>query len=242
MIHISELRDRFLYLLFSFILTFLIGYFKPFTLMYIVSRPLLLISDKSSNFNFIFTEIGEAFQVTIQSILLVSFFIWLPLLLYNIWSFLIPGCYHQERLKLNFYTISFLILFNSCIFNGYFFIIPLIWHFLLSFQIDLFPMSLIFQAKIKNYLEHIQFLLLPVSFFIGLLPLIYSNLIKSNIVKINKNNIKNIRKISIIISLLFASLISPPDIIYQSVFTLFFYFLVELFIFSFFIKNMFKKR
>jgi len=242
MTHINELRDRALYLLLSFILTFIVGYLKPLALMYTLARPLLLISDKCLNFNFIFTEIGEAFQVTIQSILLVSFYIWLPLMLYQIWSFVISGCYYKERLKANFHILSFFILFNLCTFLGYFFIIPLIWKFLLSFQINLFPMSLILQAKIKNYLEHIQLLLLPVSFFIGLLPLFYSSLIKSNSVKINKDNIKNIRKTFVIISLLFASLISPPDIIYQGVFTLFFYCLVEVFILSFFLQKIYKKK
>jgi sec-independent protein translocase protein TatC len=226
MIFLVEIKNRMFYWLFSFFCTFFIGYLTPIPLVYILSRPLLLLEVEHSLFDsvFIFTEIAEAFQITIWSVFLFSFYLSFPLLAYHLWLFIIPGCYYKERLYVNkifrffsFVLVSFF-LFSYCCF------LPLFWKFLLTFQIHAFPMSLILQAKMKTYIETINFIFFPVLFvFLFILIFFYLNR-EVFIFSVRYNIISHNRRSFLFFCLLLSSIFSPPDIVHQLIFAFVFLF------------------
>ena len=59
--HITEIKLRFIYFLFSFVLTLLISYLYKFELLYLITRPFLELQQK-----FIFVDLTEALYTIIR--------------------------------------------------------------------------------------------------------------------------------------------------------------------------------
>ena len=93
--HIMEVRLRSIYLVTSFLITFLMCYYYSLELIYLFVKPLL----KYQNI-FMFTDLTEALYTTITHCLLTTTFVILPFIVYQIWCFLIPSSFLCERNKL----------------------------------------------------------------------------------------------------------------------------------------------
>lgn len=96
MIHLIEIKIRSYYILLSFllILSSFILFFDSF--LYLLASPLL----NNSSFHLIYTDIMEAFVAQIELSLFGSFIIFLPYLMGQVWSFILPGLYKYEKDRL----------------------------------------------------------------------------------------------------------------------------------------------
>ena len=129
--HVKELKLRACYLGLSFLLTFFICYYYSFEILYLFVKPFLNYEK-----NFIFTDLTEAFYTTIQLNLVVSMYILVPFIIYNIWCFFIPSTFLEERQKYNFFfsAIVTLLVISACFI--FFLVLPELYKFLLNFEIN----------------------------------------------------------------------------------------------------------
>jgi sec-independent protein translocase protein TatC len=214
-LHFFEIKIRCLYLLFSFFLTFLLISFCFEDIFFLWVKPLL--NDKFSNIKpheFIFTEVTEAFETVLFFSIGISSLLLLPLIIYNIWAFIIPSCYTIERRTITKNCVFFIVFFSfsSCI--NYLFIIPHIWWFFLNFETNGTLFSIQYETRI---LSSIQFIFRTMWWItiIGQLPLIIYWAIILQWIKWEE--IKNKKHYFWIVSILFAALISPPEIWTQTI-------------------------
>ena len=162
----------------------------------------------------IFTALHEAFITYLKVAFFASLFISSPIFLTQVWKFIAPGLYKNEKRALLPYLIATPVLFIVGGFLVYYFIMPLAIKFFLSFETIASNQSLAIQleAKINEYLS----LIMRLIFAFGIsfqLPVVLSLLARVGI--INSAYLKKRRKYVVVIMFAAAAILTPPDPITQ---------------------------
>ena len=234
----NEIWLRILYLSFSLLLTFSVTYYYIENCLYLFSYPILktnfsLIENLDVNLSLhrlIYTSITEAFIINIKFAFIFSILINLFLLIYHFLSFLLPSLYTFEKKK---FLNIFIIIFSCTIFGyclNYFFLIPNIWFFLLSFETESVNtlLNIKMEAKMDEYFDFV----FTSFFYITLMFQIPSMIIFLKMKNIIDSTILiKYRKYLIIISLFIGAMLSPPDIFSQLLFAVPIFFLYEFSVF-----------
>ena len=161
--HLIELRKRLLTVTIVFLLLFFLCFIK-FTdnnqnfadLVYVFLQQPLADKIAQTGGRMIFTALHEGFFTQVKVAFFISMTIAFPILLIQLWKFIAPGLYKNEKMMFLPFLIATPILFflGGCM--VYYIVIPLAWDFFISFQISaLIDMD----SKIicKNVLEDIVF-------------------------------------------------------------------------------------
>ena len=160
---------------------------------------------------FILMNVEMAGQFTMH--LLVSFvagiIITFPYLLFEIWSFISPAMYRNEKkYSIVFFFFSFFLFVGGLLF-GYYVIIPFSINFLSAYAIS---------NAIENNIHFVSFIktittIVLTSGILFQLPLIIYFLTKFNF--ISSSQLKQYRRHAFVIILLIASILTPPDVFSQ---------------------------
>jgi len=204
--HLEELRWR---LVVSFIavgIGFVLSYGFKETIFEILMRPLISVMGEGDKM--IFTNLPEAFFTYLKVSLLSGIMLASPVLLYQIWMFIAPGLYTEERkLILPFVFLSTLFFVGGALF-GYFVVFPYGFQFFLSFateNIQAFP-------SMKEYLSFSSKLLLAFGIVFEL-PLFITLMARMGLV--TPTFLKQNRKYAILLFFVGAAIITPPDVVTQ---------------------------
>lgn len=204
----KEIKYLFIYITISITLTTILTYYYNYELLYLISKPLIDSNSIKNNnkFNFIFTDLFEAFQTYLFLSITSSFIINIPYILWNIWKFMIKGLYYTENkilIKITLWLAIYIITLN-CIF--YKILLPIILSFLLQFEtiIDYNPFDLQMQLKLKEYFKIFTKLIF-----------LYNFILLAPFILIFYRNIKWIyyKKYIYLITMIIISIITPPDIL-----------------------------
>ena len=213
--HLSELRSRliksFLFLIVSFLICY---YFSENIYSFLVKPYSTAVIEGGLDRRLIFTALHEAFLTYLKVAFFAAFFITSPIFLTQIWKFIAPGLYKDEKSAILPYLISTPILF---IFGGslvYYLIMPLAINFFLTFESVAsggnIPIQL--EAKVNEYLS----LIMRLIFAFGLsfqLPVVLSLLARIGV--IDSEYLKKRRKYVVVIIFAIAAILTPPDPITQ---------------------------
>ena len=213
--HLSELRSRliksFLFLISSFLICY---YFSENIYAFLVKPYSTAVIEGGLDRRLIFTALHEAFLTYLKVSFFAAFFVTSPFLLIQIWKFIAPGLYKDEKSAILPYLISTPILF---IFGGglvYYLIMPLAINFFLTFESVAsggnIPIQL--EAKVNEYLS----LIMRLIFAFGLsfqLPVVLSLLARIGV--IDSEYLKKRRKYVVVIIFAIAAIFTPPDPITQ---------------------------
>ena len=213
--HLIELRSRILKSMIFLIFTFVICYiFSDKIYNFLVDPYAQAVKGDGNNRRLIFTALHETFLTYLKLAFFSAFFFSCPLILIQIWKFIAPGLYKDEKLALLPFLIATPILF---LFGGmlvYYLIMPLAIDFFLSFETSSTNGSLPIQleAKVNEYLSLVMRLIL--AFCISFqLPVFLTLLAKVGF--IDSEYLKTRRKYVVIIIFSMAAILTPPDPITQ---------------------------
>ena len=213
--HLTELRSRlikaFIFLLFSFVVCYI---FSAEIYDFLVKPYSTAVIESNLDRRLIFTALHEAFITYLKVAFFASFFITSPIFLTQIWKFVAPGLYKNEKKALLPYLIATPVLF---IFGGllvYYLVMPLAIEFFLSFESvgNSGSIAIQLEAKVNEYLS----LIMRLIFAFGIsfqLPVILSLLARINV--IDSIYLKKRRKYVVVIIFAVAALLTPPDPITQ---------------------------
>ena len=160
---------------------------------------------------FILMNVEMAGQFTMH--LLVSFaagiIIVFPYLFFELWSFIAPAMYKNEKRFSIFFSVCSFLLFLFGIFFGYYVIVPFSINFLSSYAIS---------NVIENNIHFISFIktittIILTTGFLFQLPLVIYFLTKFNI--LNSDQLKQYRRHAFVVILVLASIVTPPDMFSQ---------------------------
>ena len=150
----------------------------------------------------------EVFILQIKVAAVLDILLCFPYMAYQIWQFVLPALYDNERKFIRSIVLSSASLFIFGVLFCLFFILPLIINFGLSFAND--------NLKAVLGISNIVSLSLWLSIIFGVMfqfPLITYSLIKSKIV--SYQSVKDKRPYVFVIILIIAAVLTPPDIVSQ---------------------------
>ena len=213
--HLTELRSRliksFLFLLLAFILCYI---FSEDIYKFLVKPYSDAVLENNLDRRLIFTALHEAFLTYLKVAFFASFFITSPIILTQIWKFVAPGLYKNEKKALLPYLIATPLLFILGGMLVYYLIMPLAIQFFLSFETqgDVGSIAIQLEAKVNEYLS----LIMRLIFAFGIsfqLPVILSLLARIGL--IDSVYLKKRRKYVVVIIFTIAAILTPPDPITQ---------------------------
>ena len=213
--HLIELRSRLLKSIIFLLITFIICYiFSDKIYNFLVDPYAQAVKDDGNNRRLIFTALHETFLTYLKLAFFAAFFFSCPLILMQIWKFVAPGLYKDEKLALLPFLIATPVLFLLGGMLVYYLIMPLAIKFFLSFETAAINGSLPIQleAKVNEYLSLVMRLILAFGISFQL-PVFLTLLAKVGF--ITSEYLKTRRKYVVIIIFSMAAILTPPDPITQ---------------------------
>ena len=213
--HFIELRSRLLNSLIFIFIVFVISYiFAEQIYNFLVEPYAKAVRDEQISRRLIFTALHETFITYIKVAFFAAIFLGSPVLLIQIYKFIAPGLYKNEKKAILPYLISTPILFLLGGLLVYFLVMPLAIKFFLSFESlgsnTSLPIQL--EAKVNEYLS----LVMRLIFAFGIsfqLPILLNLLARIGIV--NSDYLRTRRRYVIVIIFALAAILTPPDPITQ---------------------------
>jgi sec-independent protein translocase protein TatC len=215
--HLKELRQRAIFCVVFFVITFFLCYFLSDKIYQILLDPITEILKKTSNHKLIYTSPAEGFATFLKLSLYSSLFFSFPIFAAEFYLFLAPALYKKEKkiiLSVLFFS-PFLFLCGAIL--AYFFILPAAFEFFLSFENqglnDPLAIPIQLETRISDYLNFVMNLIFGfgVSFQ---LPILLLFLIKIGFLSVN--GLKHRRRYWIVMIFIVSAILTPPDVISQT--------------------------
>jgi sec-independent protein translocase protein TatC len=209
--HLTELRDRLLRAILAVLVVFICLFPFANDIYTFVSQPLRALLPPGTSM--IATEVASPFLTPFKLTLFTALFLAIPYVLYQAWGFIAPGMYrHEKRLAFPLLASSILLFYCGAAF-AYFVVFPLIFAFFTSVG----PEDIAIMTDINRYLDFV----LKLFFAFGIafeIPIAAVLMIWAGVT--TPEALARKRPYIIVGCFVFGMLLTPPDIISQSLLAL----------------------
>ena len=207
MTHLVEFRNRVLRSVLAVLIIFA-GLFSFSNEIYLyISEPIRAFLP--ANTSMIATEVASPFLTPFKLTLVLSVFAAMPFILYQTWAFLAPGLYKREKKIVLPLFFSSVFLFYAGMAFAYYVVFPLVFMFFTSIA----PDGISVMPDIRSYLDFV----LKLFFAFGLsfeIPI--AVVILSWMGAVEPNNLAKKRPYVFVLCFILGMLLTPPDIISQT--------------------------
>ncbi len=206
--HLVELRRRLLWSLAALVAAFFICFYYAKQIFAFLVQPLLAAGQG----RLIYTQLFEAFFVEVKVALFAAFMIAFPVIATQVWRFVAPGLYRNEKRAMLPFLFATPVLFTAGAASAYYGAVPIALKFLLSFQGNVGGVEQEAMPGVGNYLDFIMHFVLAfgVAF---LLPILIMLLERVGIVTLTQ--LRGARRYMIVAAFLIAAVFTPPDVVSQ---------------------------
>jgi len=204
--HLLELRTRLIRVLVCLGILSVAGIPFASQIYAFVASPLLDILPAGSSM--IATQVTSPFMAPLKLVLFSALLITMPYLFYEIWMFMSPGLYKNEKSFVAPLMVSTILLFSAGVVFAYLVVLPIIF----KFFIGVAPESIQVMTDINQYLSFV----IKLIFAFGIafeIPIATFLLIRTGIAK--KESLIKARPYLIILFFVIGMLLTPPDIFSQ---------------------------
>ncbi len=202
--HLIELRRRLLWSLGALIVAFFGCLYFARAILVILVAPLHGVGQKT----LINTEIYGGFFVEMKVALFAALMVAFPVIANQIWGFVAPGLYKNEKRAFMPFLWATPVLFTMGASLAYFVAIPLALKFLLGFQGDLGGVNQQALPDVGSYLKFVMQFLFGFGFAF-LLPVFLMLLEAAGIV--TRAQLVGFRRYAIVANFAVSALLAPPD-------------------------------
>ncbi|MEM8615592.1 MAG: twin-arginine translocase subunit TatC [Pseudomonadota bacterium] len=228
--HLKELRGRLIWSLIALIVATLGCFFIAEWLYNILVQPLLneaVVNRGQTEFELIYTAPLEVFFVRLKLALFAGLFVAFPIIAWQLYAFVAPGLYKNERGAFTPFLIAAPLLFALGALFVYGVMMPMVARFALSFeQLGGDGLAAIVpQIKVSEYLSLIMALMIAFGLSFQL-PVVLGLLAKAGLV--GPTALRKGRKYALFGILCAAALFTPPDVVSQILLTVPVYGLYEI--------------
>jgi sec-independent protein translocase protein TatC len=167
-----------------------------------------LIASLPENSSMIATQVTSPFMAPFKLLIFSAFLLSMPYFFYELWSFIAPGLFKNEKLFVGPLMLSTVILFSAGAAFAYFVVCPIIF----KFFVGIAPESVLVMTDISQYISFVMKLV----FAFGIafeMPVATFLIVSSGIVK--KSSLAASRPYLILLFFVIGMLLTPPDIFSQ---------------------------
>ena len=216
--HLIELRSRLLKMGASILVVFLI--LAPFSDFIFRSIALPLMEQLPEGSTMIATQVASPFLTPFKTTMFAALFLSMPVVLYQVWGFTAPGLYKKEKRFAIPLLLSSIVLFYCGTVFAYFVVFPLMFSFFTSAA----PAGVAVMTDIASYLDFVLvlFFAFGIAFEVPIatVVLVWSGL--TSVETLAKN-----RAYVFLGAFIIGMLITPPDVISQTLLAVPVYLLYE---------------
>ncbi len=216
--HLIELRSRLLKMGASILVVFLV--LAPFSDFIFRSIALPLMEQLPEGSTMIATQVASPFLTPFKTTMFAALFLSMPVVLYQVWGFTAPGLYKKEKRFAVPLLLSSIVLFYCGTVFAYFVVFPLMFAFFTSAA----PAGVAVMTDIASYLDFVLvlFFAFGVAFEVPIatVVLVWSGL--TSVETLAKN-----RAYVFLGAFIIGMLITPPDVISQTLLAVPVYLLYE---------------
>lgn len=227
--HLIELRKRLIWSVVAFVVAMVICYGVWNPIYNFLTRPICsALEMRNQECGLILLKLQEGFFVAIQISFLGGFLLSFPVIGYQLWRFVAPGLYRNEKQAF----LPFLLASPAMFFLGaafaYYIILPMAYDFFLSFQqgplslpddpdvkVTQNPMAgIVFQGSVSEYLSLTTKFILAFGLSFQL-PVALTLLGKAGLV--SATGLASVRRYAAVVILIMSAIVTPPDVVSQIV-------------------------
>lgn len=205
--HLLELRNRLLHAIVGVLVVFCcLVYFAQDIYQYL-AQPLLAAMPAGSQM--IATDVASPFFAPFKLTIVLSVFIAVPYVLYQVWSFVAPGLYKNEKRLIIPLMFGSTLLFYSGIAFAYFAVFPVVFTFFTSVA----PEGVVIATDISSYLDFV----LKLFFAFGIafeIPIAIILMCWTGVT--TPDDLRKKRPYVVVGAFVIGMLLTPPDIISQT--------------------------
>ncbi|GLX86148.1 Sec-independent protein translocase protein TatC [Thalassotalea loyana] len=209
--HLIELRSRLLKSILAVLIIFCgLVYFAQ-DIYQFIAKPLLDVLPEGTQM--IATEVASPFFAPFKLTMILSLFLAIPCILFQIWAFIAPGLYQNEKRLIAPLMFGSSLLFYAGVAFAYFVVFPLAFAFFTSVA----PEGVTIATDISSYLDFI----LKIFFAFGLafeIPIAIILLCWTGVT--TPESLKAKRPYIIVGAFVIGMLLTPPDVISQTLLAL----------------------
>lgn len=216
--HLLELRDRLMRAFLGVIVVFIPCAIYSNPLFDIISKPLR--AKLPTNGMLVATDITAPFTTPLKLSFVVALLGAMPYVIYQLWAFIAPGLYRNERRIALPLLVSAILLFYIGAAFAYFAVFP----FIFEFFINTTPTGVAVMTDITKYLDFVLVLILAFGAAFEM-PVAVVLLVAMGVVSVAK--LRAWRGYMLILIFVVAAILTPPDAVSQCIMAIPMYLLYE---------------
>ena len=204
--HLNELRSRLIKSAIAAIFGFGICWAFVDPIFTILVSPLLNVLPDGSHAQY--TTLPEAFFIRMQIAFVAGLFVASPIIFYQIWAFIAPGLYEEEKRYIIPIALLSAIFFAGGACFCYYIVFPFAFNFFISYSTP----EIVITPKISDYISFV----LKLIFAFGLIfemPIFTLFLARMGV--ITAKLMRRMQKYAIVIIFILAAILTPPDVVSQ---------------------------
>lgn len=209
--HLIELRQRLVWAVVALVIAFAVSFFFADEIFGLLVVPLTDAFPPGEG-KLVYTKLYEAFFVEIKVAMFAAFLLAFPVISNQLWAFVAPGLYANEKKAFLPFLFATPILFTAGAALAYYIVMPTAFRFFLGFEGEVGGMTQEALPAMGDYLS----LVMQFIFAFGIcfqLPVLLLLLNRAGLV--TRQQLKGLRRYMVVGAFVLAAILTPPDVVSQ---------------------------
>lgn len=209
--HLIELRQRLVWAVVALVIAFAVSFYFADEIFGILVVPLTDAFPPGEG-KLVFTKLYEAFFVEIKVAMFAAFFLAFPIISNQLWAFVAPGLYANEKKAFLPFLFATPLLFTAGAALAYYIVMPTAFRFFLGFEGEVGGLTQEALPAMGDYLDLVMRFILAFGVCFQL-PVLLLLLNRAGLV--TREQLIGLRRYMVVGAFVLAAILTPPDVVSQ---------------------------